>query len=83
MRQADLSKRIRMIREECYGDDGHFMMADHLGVPELTWRHYERGVTIPAQIILHFIELTEANPLWLLTGEGEKYLSFAGGAEHA
>ena len=32
----------------------------------------ENGVTMPAWIILQFIEITGAEPHWLLTGEGER-----------
>ena len=36
--------------------------------------NYERGVTIPAVVILKLIDATKVNPGWLLTGEGEKYI---------
>ena len=42
-------------------------------IPALTWDHFENGVTIPARIILQFIELTGVEPHWLLTGNGERY----------
>ncbi|WP_165232169.1 hypothetical protein [Aquisphaera insulae] len=48
-------------------------MADALQVPFRTWFNYENGCTIPAPSILRFIELTRANPHWLLTGRGPKY----------
>jgi hypothetical protein len=51
------------------------VLADALRIPYRHWLDYESGETIPAQIILRFIELTEAHPHWLLTGHGEKYLS--------
>ena len=35
----------------------------------------EAGETIPALIILRFIEVTSAHPHWLLTGEGCRYLT--------
>lgn len=77
MRQTSLSRRVRAIREERYGTDGLAIMAGVLGLPEQTWRHYEAGVAIPAQVILRFIDATDAHPHWLLTGEGDKYLSLA------
>jgi hypothetical protein len=43
-------------------------------LPVRTWENYETGVTIPATVILGFIEVTGAHPKWLLTGEGERYL---------
>jgi hypothetical protein len=76
-RQSTLSRRIRVIREERFGVDGAAVLADELGVPERTWRHYEAGVMVPADVILRFIELTDAHPHWLLTGSGEKYLGLA------
>ena len=33
------------------------------------------GRTIPAKVILRFIEITSAHPHWLLTGEGSRYLT--------
>ena len=36
--------------------------------------NYEAGCTIPAPVILQFIELTGAHPHWLLTGEGPRFL---------
>ena len=46
--------------------------ATALGLPEATWLNYERGVTMPAVILLEFLELTGASPHWLLTGEGDR-----------
>ena len=37
-----------------------------------TWRNYEGGVTMPAWVLLRFLEFTGANPNWLLTGQGER-----------
>ena len=42
-------------------------------LPARTWYNYETGVTVPAEVLLGFIEQTGANPIWLLTGEGPKY----------
>jgi hypothetical protein len=71
----NLSWRIREIREELYGQHGGPIVAEALGIPFRTWVNYENGCTIPAPSILKFIELTKANPHWLLTGQGEKYSS--------
>ena len=70
-----LARRIREIREDLYGEHGGPLLATALDLPFRTWHHYEAGSTIPAHSILRFIEITYANPNWLLTGEGEKYLS--------
>jgi hypothetical protein len=74
MVKADLARRIRQIRAELYGEHGGPLLAEALQIPFRTWLNYEAGCTIPAQSILRFIEVTEAHPHWLLTGEGEKYL---------
>jgi hypothetical protein len=49
------------------------MLAEDLELPSRTWLNYESGVVIPATVILRFIDLTGANPHWLLTGEGDRY----------
>ena len=69
-----LARRIREVREELYGAHGGPLLAEALRIPFRTWHQYETGCTIPAAVILRFIELTEAHPHWLLTGQGEKYL---------
>ena len=71
----DLGRRVREIRCELYGEHGGPLLAEALDLPFRTWHNYERGCTIPAQSILRFIEVTDAHPQWLLTGEGEKYLT--------
>jgi hypothetical protein len=68
-----LARRAREIREEVFGEDlGR--LAHDLRLSPRTWLNYEAGCTIPAQVILDFIEVTRVHPHWLLTGEGEKYL---------
>jgi hypothetical protein len=71
----NLALRIREIRQELYGEHGGPMVAEALQIPFRTWLNYECGCTIPAPSILRFIELTKANPHWLLTGHGDKYLA--------
>ncbi len=71
----DLARRVREIRQELYGDHGGPLLAKALQIPFRTWHDYEGGGTIPAHSILRFIKVTDANPHWLLTGEGEKYLA--------
>jgi hypothetical protein len=71
----DLACRVRIIREELFGQNGGPLLAQRVGVPFRTWMNYEDGCTIPAQVILRFIEVTDADPHWLLTGQGESYRS--------
>jgi hypothetical protein len=70
---AALAARARDIRVELFGDDGQAPLAARLGVPARTWANYEDGVTMPATVLLRFIEVTGANPAWLLTGEGDSF----------
>ena len=73
----DLARRIREVREELYGTHGGPLLAEAMQIPFRTWLNYESGCTIPAPSMLRFIELTKANPHWLLTGRGDKYLAAA------
>jgi hypothetical protein len=68
-----LASRVREIRLEIFGDDGVANLAKSINIPARTWEHFENGVTIPARILLLFIRITEVEPLWLLTGDGERY----------
>jgi hypothetical protein len=68
-----LGRRVREVRQELYGESGGPALAEALGVLAETWANYECGVVVPAPVILGFIELTGAEPHWLLTGQGERY----------
>jgi hypothetical protein len=68
-----LAVRVREIRRERYGDGGIPILARVLGLPVQTWVNFEAGVVIPAHVILRFIEVTGAEPHWLLTGQGDRY----------
>jgi hypothetical protein len=69
----DLANRVALIRVERFGEDGIPRLAAELWMPARTWEHFEAGATIPAVVILGLIELTDVEPRWLLTGEGERY----------
>jgi hypothetical protein len=69
-----LAERVREVRQDLYGDHGGPLLAEALHLPFRTWMNYEAGVTIPAQVILRFIEVTRAHHHWLLTGTGPRYL---------
>lgn len=73
--KCHLAERLREIRTELYGDRGGSEMARQLGVPIRTWYNYESGVTVPAEVLLRFMELTSVEPMWLLHGEGAKFRS--------
>jgi hypothetical protein len=70
---SHLARRVAEIRQETFGVDGVPHLAERLGLPAGTWRNYEAGVIMPATVLLKFIEVTEANPGWLLNGQGEKF----------
>lgn len=71
-RKLGIAERVREVRKDLYGEHSLENLAFALGIPAQTWRNYERGVTIPADILLEFILLTGADPNWLLTGDGER-----------
>jgi hypothetical protein len=73
-----LAERLKEVRVDLFGEHGVSKLARLLGVPARTWCNYEMGVTVPAEVVLRFIDVTSADPNWLLSGRGEKYRS--GGA---
>ena len=73
--KASLNRRIREIRRELYGENGIEAVARALSLPPETWRNYEQGVTMPASVLLEFLDMTSADPHWLLTGEGDHLLA--------
>ncbi len=75
--RADLAGRLREIRKVLYGEDGAPLMARALDLPAQTWLNYEQGVIMPADILLRFLDLTEAEPRWLLVGEGDRFRTTA------
>jgi hypothetical protein len=68
-----LAARVREIRLDKCGADGITTLSHALSIPPRTWENYENGVTIPAWILLQFIALTDVEPSWLLTGQGNCY----------
>jgi hypothetical protein len=69
-----VAQRVREIRETFASGDEE-VLAAKLGLPGRTWLNYEAGCTMPATVLLEFIELTGAHPHWLLTGEGEPFIT--------
>src|SRR5947209_6191745 len=68
-----LAERLRLLRSELYGERGGPEMARRLGLPIRTWYNYESGVTVPAEVVLKFVEMTGVDPVWLLRGTGEPF----------
>jgi len=77
--KMQLSDRLREVRRELFGEKGGPELARRLNQPARSWYNYETGVTVPAEVLLRFIEETGANPTWLLTGDGPKYRRDAAG----
>src|SRR4051794_1065796 len=71
--KAALSRRLREVRQDLFGEHGGPEVARRLNLPARTWYNYETGVTVPAEVLLAFIDQTGANPSWLLTGIGPKF----------
>jgi phage repressor protein C with HTH and peptisase S24 domain len=71
--KCELAHRLKEIRTEQYGERGGPELARRLNLPIRTWYNYETGVTVPSEVLLRFIELTEVEPHWLLYGQGSKY----------
>jgi len=69
-----LAERVREIRIALYGLNGGPLLSEALKIPFRTLLNYETGCTIPAHTILRLIEVTGADPHWLLTGDGERFL---------
>jgi hypothetical protein len=65
-----LAARLVALRSEIYGERGGPEMARRLNIPVRTWYNYEKGITIPAEIILRVIKLTGVEAAWLLDGTG-------------
>jgi hypothetical protein len=70
--QDDLAHRVREVCIERFGENGVIVLADILHLLSCTRMNYESGCTMPAHVLLHFIEVTEAHSHWLLTGEGDR-----------
>jgi transcriptional regulator with XRE-family HTH domain len=77
--KAAIAGRMRLIRSEIFGEHGGPELADRLGLPFRTWLNYESGVTIPGEVLLRFLEITGAEPLWLLCGEEQRYRTTTAG----
>jgi hypothetical protein len=78
-----LAERLRLLRSELYGERGGPELARRLGLPIRTWYNYESGVTVPAEVVLKIIELTSAEPMWLLHGQGPKFRASGPGRQES
>jgi hypothetical protein len=65
-RHRGLAEQFRRARVTHFGDDGVADLSRRLGVPERTWRNYEAGVSMPADVVLRFMKLTGVTACELL-----------------
>jgi hypothetical protein len=72
-RREGIARRLREIRQDLFGKSGGPEVARQLGLPARTWYGYETGATVPAEVLLALIELTGANPMYVLFGKEPKY----------
>lgn len=82
--KCGVAERLRELRVELVGERGGPELARRLGIPVRTWYNYEAGVTVPAEVVLRLIELTQVEATWLLHGQGPRFRKApAGPAEPA
>ena len=68
-RRIALAEGLRRARLDAFGEDGAPELARRLGLPARTWLNYEAGVTVPAEVLLAFLDVTRVDPA-RLTGRG-------------
>ena len=72
LNRMNLALRVREVRQDLYGEEGVWTLAEALGLPAQTWLNYEQGVTMPADVLLQFMAVTDTDPHWLLTRKGDR-----------
>lgn len=72
LRQA-IGRRLAVLREQRHGPRGRSAMAEDLDVTAKNWWNWERGRAMPGEVLLRLLELTGAEPLWVLHGGGPRY----------
>jgi len=68
-----IAERVRQIRIERYGENGGPVLAKAMGIPFQAWASYEAGTTMPSEVLLRFIQVTNSNPNWFLTNMDDQY----------
>jgi len=68
-----LAERLVSLRTDFCGTRGGPEVARRLQISSRTWHDYERGVTVPGEILLKVIETFDVEPLWLIHREGPRF----------
>jgi hypothetical protein len=68
-----IAERLAALRLAIFGERGGPEMARRLNIPARTWYNYEKGITVPAEIILQIIKQTSVEAAWLLDGTGRMF----------
>jgi hypothetical protein len=68
-----LAERLVVLRKELYGPRGGAQIARQLNLPPRTWYNYEKGITVPGEILLRVIDTFAVEPSWLIRGEGPRF----------
>src|SRR5260370_21112013 len=61
--KASLSRRLKAIRQEQFGEHGGPELSRRLSLPARTWDNYETAVTDPAEVLLRFSQPPGVYPL--------------------
>jgi len=69
----ELGTRLRQVASELHGEQGTKIVAGIMSIPVRTLENFERGIALPAEILLSFIAATGADPDWLRTGKGAMF----------
>jgi DNA-binding XRE family transcriptional regulator len=74
---GNLSERLKRLREERFGPRGRAAIARLAGVTGTTWAAYEEENVVPsAEVIARLCSaLPDLNPVWILSGQGEPFVS--------
>jgi hypothetical protein len=64
-------RRVRTARLARFGDEGQKPICVILGVPQSTYKQYEKRTPLPHRYIPKFCAATGVSLEWLLTGEGK------------
>ncbi len=67
-----IASRLRLLRETLNVSQVSF--AQNLGIPRTTLINYEKGTSIPAELLLPLMSVYNVNVSWLLHGDGEMFI---------